>query len=255
MSAHASRGKLRHLNQPRGRAIVARFLAASVVLAAFPQVDLFVSGLFYADGFPFDETWPQRSIRTVTTAVVSLSVLGAGAVYLFNRVLGRRFGGIDGKRVAYLVLVLALGAGLIVNLALKDNFGRARPRDVAEFGGTRTFTPAFSVSGECRKNCSFSSGEAAAGFFPIALAYALGRRRRAVFIAAIVFGSVVSVARIAAGAHFLSDTVVSFFIMWLLADALYFAMGLAPREATRQLMPVGASPSRVAATTRRAPVE
>lgn len=244
-----------YLSQSRGRAIVVRFLVTSLVLAAFPQADLFVSGLFYADGFPFDETWLQRSIRVLTTVVLGISILGVAAVYLLNRLLGRSLWSIDGKRVGYLVLVLALGAGLIVNLALKDNFGRARPRDVAEFGGARTFTPAFSVSAECHKNCSFSSGEAAAGFFPIALAYALARRRRAAFIAAILFGSAVSVARIAAGAHFLSDTIVSFFIMWLLADALYFAMGLAPKEQALQRMPKSASPTRVAATSRRAPVE
>jgi lipid A 4'-phosphatase len=246
---------LSYLSQPRGRAIVVRFLLTSIILAAFPQADLFVSGLFYADGFPFDETWLQRSIRVVTTAVVGISILGAGAVYLLNRLLGRSLWNIDGRRVGYLVLVLALGAGLIVNLALKDNFGRARPRDIAEFGGGRTFTPAFSVSAECHKNCSFSSGEAAAGFFPIALAYALGRRRGVAFVAAILFGVVVSVARIAAGAHFLSDTIVSFFIMWLLADALYYAMGLAPREKARRLLPVGASPSTVAATRHRSPAE
>jgi lipid A 4'-phosphatase len=246
---------LRYLNRSRGRAIVVRFLVTSIVLAAIPQLDLFVSGLFYADGFPFDETWLQRSIRTATTVVLGISILGVAAIYLLNRVLGSRVWSIDGKRVGYLVLVLALGAGLVVNLVLKDNFGRARPRDIAEFGGSRVFTPAFAVSAECRKNCSFSSGEAAAGFFPIALAYAFGRRRRVVFVAAVLFGSVVSVARIAAGAHFLSDTIVSFFIMWLLADALYFAMGLARPEPVRPLVSIGASPTTVAASRHRARVE
>ena len=244
-----------YLSHSRGRAIGVRFLIISLILAAFPQVDLFVSGLFYAEGFPFDETWLQRSIRMVTTAVLAVSILGAAAVYLLNRLLGRDVWGIDGRRVGYLVLVLAIGAGLVVNFTLKDNFGRARPRDIAEFGGGKAFTPAFSVGTECRKNCSFSSGEAAAGFFPIALVYAFARRRRAAFVAAILFGAAVSVARIAAGAHFLSDTIVSFFVMWLLADALYFAMGLAPRHAAPQPLPLGASRTAVAATTHRAPAE
>jgi lipid A 4'-phosphatase len=246
---------LGYLSQLHGRAIIVRFLVTSFILATFPQLDLYVSGLFYADGFPFDETWLQRSMRVATTAVLGISILGAGAVYLLNRLLGRELWTVDGRRVGYLVLVLALGAGLVVNLVLKDNFGRARPRDIAEFGGTRTFTPAFTVSAECHKNCSFSSGEAAAGFFPIALAYAFARRRRAAFIAAILFGSAVSVARIAAGAHFLSDTIVSFFIMWLLADALYFVMGLARPEQARALVPIGASRTTVAATSHRARVE
>ena len=39
-------------------------------------------------------------------------------------------------------------------------------------------------------------------------------------------GVLVSLARIASGAHFFSDTVVSFFIMLILADVSYFYMVL-----------------------------
>jgi len=147
------------------------------------------------------------------------------AIYLHNRLLKRSLGAIDGKRVLYLLFVLIVGAGLIVNAGLKDNFGRARPRDVEEFGGTKLFTPAYVISSECRTNCSFSSGDAAGGFFSIALAMALSRRR-AVLAAAVGIGALVSFARVASGAHFLSDTVVSFFIMLAVADVSYFYMVL-----------------------------
>jgi lipid A 4'-phosphatase len=123
--------------------------------------------------------------------------------------------------VLYLLLVLTVGAGLIVNVGLKDNFGRARPRDIAEFGGTKQFTAAYVVGRECNTNCSFSSGDAAGGFFSLALALALSRRR-AVLAAAVAVGIVVSLARIASGAHFFSDTVVSFFVMLMVADVLHF---------------------------------
>ncbi len=218
-----------YFNETRGRAIVLCFLASSLLLAAFPRIDLFVSGLFYSDGFPFSGSPLQRLIRDVTSGFVYLAIFGTAAVYLFNRLLGGKLWGIDGRRLSYLCIVLVIGAGFIVNFALKDNFGRARPREIVEFGGTRSFTAAFSVSRECRSNCSFSSGEAAAGFFSIALAYALSRRRAAL-AAALAFGTLVSLARIASGAHFLSDTVVSFFVMLLLADSLHYYLRLEPPE-------------------------
>jgi len=112
---------------------------------------------------------------------------------------------------------------------LKDNFGRARPRDVVEFGGYKQYTAPFVVGGQCGKNCSFSSGEAAGGFFALALALALSRRRAALVVAA-GFGAFVSFCRIASGAHFLSDTVVSFFVMLLVADVLYYYLVLAQFE-------------------------
>ena len=150
-------------------------------------------------------------------------------VYLVNRFSKRALWKVDGKKVCYLFLVLVVGSGLIVNVVLKDNFGRARPRDIVEFGGSKLFTPAFVVSKECKKNCSFSSGESAGAFFSIALALALTRRRR-LFAAAVGLGVLVSLCRIAAGGHFFSDTVVSFFVMLILADVLHHYMLLPDSE-------------------------
>lgn len=221
--------------QARGRILLLWFVATSVLLVAFPQLDLAISGIFAAGNFSFADTAWQPLIRGATTMFLCVSIIGVAVVYLANRALRRTYLDIDGKRLAYVLIVLGVGAGLVVNLAFKDNFGRARPRDVIEFGGSKTFTPAFAISAECRKNCSFSSGEAAAGFFSIALVYALARRRRLAWMAAISFGAIVSLARIASGAHFLSDTLVSFFVMWLLADALHFYMRLDPDEEAARL--------------------
>jgi lipid A 4'-phosphatase len=232
---------LGYVSLARGRLIIASFIVTSLVLSAFPEIDLFVSRLFYAGRFPFSGTQAQDLIRDITTLFLCTTILGFTAVCLYNKLLRRDLWGVDVKKVCYLVLVLALGAGLIVNLGFKDNFGRARPRDVAEFGGTRQFTPAFVVSTECRRNCSFSSGEAAAGFFSIAIVYSLARRRRFAVAAAVAFGAVVSIARIASGAHFLSDAVVSFFIMWLLADCLHYYMRLAPPEEEVARLPLEAA--------------
>ncbi len=108
-------------------------------------------------------------------------------IYVFNRFSKRMLFGVDGKKVVYLFLVLIIGAGLIVNVMFKDNFGRARPRDIVEFGGSAQFTPAFVVSSACDRNCSFSSGDSAGAFFSLAFILAF-RRKRATDTVGVGFG-------------------------------------------------------------------
>ncbi|MEJ0087279.1 MAG: phosphatase PAP2 family protein [Pseudomonadota bacterium] len=217
----------------RSRVILGSFLLFSAIMVAFPSIDLSISGFFF-DGRSFPRgRWWQDLQQTGLTLFLCLSVSAVLALYVWNRARAQKLGGIDGRRVLYLLLVLGIGPGLIVNTTLKDNFGRARPRNVTEFGGTKEFTAPFVVSRECNTNCSFSSGDAAGGFFALALALALSRRR-SVFVAGLAFGTLISLSRIASGAHFFSDTVVSFFVMLSLADVLYHYVVLSQVERTEQ---------------------
>jgi lipid A 4'-phosphatase len=218
-----------YLKRGRSQVILASFLLFSLVVAAFPAIDIAISHLFFDGGFPRDQWW-QALLHESLNWFLGLSLGAAVALYAFNRFYGRTVCNVDGKRVVYLFLVLIVGAGLIVNVGLKDNFGRARPRDVAEFGGHKTFTPAFVMSRECHTNCSFSSGDAAGGFFSLALVFALARRRRAALAAGLAVGAVESAARISSGAHFFSDTGVSFFVMLIVADVLYYYIVMTPAE-------------------------
>jgi len=210
-----------YLKSNRGGPLLACFAASSSLLMAFPQIDLYISGLFFRDGFQLSERWWTRFMHESMGYFLAVALTAVVGLYLCNKLAKRDLCGVDGKKVVYLFLVLIVGAGLIVNLVLKDNFGRARPRDVVEFGGTKLYTPPFVVSTECGKNCSFSSGEAAAGFFALALARALSRRRAAL-IAGFGFGALASFCRVASGAHFLSDAIVSFFVMLIVADVLHY---------------------------------
>jgi lipid A 4'-phosphatase len=212
---------MQYLRLRRSRTILACFAAFTLLFAAFPRIDLYVSGLFFRDGFHLSGQWWTTFMHESLGYFLVLSMAAVLGLYLCNKLLKRNLCGVDGKRVVYLFLVLILGAGVIVNVLLKDNLGRARPRDVEEFSGMRLFTPPFVPSDQCDKNCSFSSGEAAGGFFAYALALALSKRRAA-FISAAAFGTFVSFCRVASGAHFLSDTVVSFFVMLIVADILYY---------------------------------
>ena len=128
---------------------------------------------------------------------------------------------LSGRDLAYLLLVLALGPGLIVNGLLKEQWGRARPVNCVDFGGAQVFTPAFVVSDQGGK--SFSSGHAAGSAYwvVVALVLARGPRRRYWLGLAIGYSLLVAWARLAAGGHFFSDILVSWFILALLAWGLY----------------------------------
>ena len=222
---------------PRGRVTLACILAVSLLLAFFPRIDLAISGLFYRHAMHFTTPAWSLLLQKALSLFLVVSMLGVVAVHLYQRRLGRNPGTVSGRKVLYLFVILILGPGLVVNFAFKDHFGRARPREVAEFGGSRQFTPAFVISHECRRNCSFTSGDAAAAFFSLALARAFSRRR-VVLATAIGFGAMVSLSRIAVGAHFFSDTVISFFVMWILTDVLHHYLLSAPAVPVSRAMPI-----------------
>ena len=92
-------------------------------------------------------------------------------IYLYNKF--NNFKIIFTSSIFFLVVTLIIGPGIIVNYILKDNFGRARPKDIIEFHGTKNFTKIFMISNQCTKNCSFPSGHAAIGFYFTAFAYIL----------------------------------------------------------------------------------
>jgi lipid A 4'-phosphatase len=210
-----------YLKLRRSQVILASFAIFALFISAFPAVDIAISSLFF-DGKSFSrDQWWQKLLQQGLGWFLPLSVGAVALLYACNRLFSLNICGVDARRVVYVFLVLAIGCGFIVNFSLKDHFHRARPRDIVEFGGTKVFTPAFQVSDQCRTNCSFSSGDAAGGFFSLALALALSRRR-AVYITGLAVGVVMSLSRISSGAHFFSDTVTSFFIMLIVADALFF---------------------------------
>jgi lipid A 4'-phosphatase len=212
-----------YLKLIRARLILVCFSVSSLLLVLFPSIDISISRLFFDNGFYLEGPRWKALFQDGVLYFLCLSMLSVFGVYVFNRVSKRNLCGLDGRKLLYLIVVLILGAGLIVNATLKDHFGRARPRDIEEFGGSKHFTPPFVISHECARNCSFSSGDAAGAFFSLALALALSRKR-AIWLGGLAFGSVVSLYRIAAGAHFFSDCVVSFFVMLIIADALYYYM-------------------------------
>jgi len=136
----------------RSRAILVLFAASTLLFLVFPGIDIAISRLFFNRGFYLSRQWWTMFMHESMGYFLCLSLASVVALYLWNKLTKRSLCGVDGKRIAYLFLVLILGAGVIVNDALKDNIGRARPRDIVEFGGAEHYTPPFVISGQCTKN-------------------------------------------------------------------------------------------------------
>jgi lipid A 4'-phosphatase len=217
-------------------------MAAAVfaVFGIWPGLDLWVSGLFFASKTGFDGfasgSWNQLrlAIWRLSEAVLALSILAFLAQRLAPFPLLRATRRLSGFTAAlYLV-----GPGLLVDVVLKPLWGRARPAQVTEFGGTLTFTPPHVLSHQCTSNCSFVAGEVAGA---VALAVVLflvvdrlksritlSHRRIAQGVILLV-PLFVGVQRIAAGRHFLSDVLLAT-IFVLLCAVLLKALILQPRS-------------------------
>ena len=112
-----------------------------------------------------------------------------------------------------------VGLILIVNLGLKNLWGRSRPNEVIDFGGIDSFTPWYQVADRCISNCSFVSGDASVGFALI-IFYFLLNNKIYLWIALIV-GFGVGLLRIMEGGHFISDIVLAGVIMFVFYSLCY----------------------------------
>lgn len=188
-----------------------------------PDIDLIVArwiwqafgGRFIA---PTGWFWP---IYVGLRPLVYAAAAATAAIGAWNWIKGRRLLGLDSRATAFVLLSLAIGPGLVTDIALKDHWGRARPRDMVEFGGERQFTPAFQPAAQCARNCSFVSGHAALAFGFVSFALlAAGTRRRQAVAAVIVVGVFIGLMRMLQGAHFLSDVIFAGFVVIGIALAL-----------------------------------
>lgn len=200
------------------------FIAAAMLLLIYPQIDIQVEQLFYQPKIGFfleNKWWVQFFYNSVPFL---LRCLGFGLILFFIliNVLKRKIFGMDNRKLLYLLLVLIVGPGLIVNAIFKDHFGRARPYQITEFGGNKTFSRALVIADQCDKNCSFPSGHAALGFYFIALALLCSRWQKTMFSLTILLGFLIGGARMIQGDHFLSDVVFSGLITFIVSYTLYY---------------------------------
>jgi lipid A 4'-phosphatase len=215
--------------------------AVAVVFVVFPRVDLWFSGLFWnpETGFFLGETWYVSLLYELVPVIVIGTALLLLVLFIRNLIRKDALGPFSNRALLFVLLAFVVGPGLVVNVVFKDQWGRARPRDVVEFGGERQFTPAVVISDQCERNCSFTAGHPSAVFALVAFAFLATRRRKAAIAAAIMAGSLVGLGRILQGGHFLSDVIFSGVFVVAIAWLLYYKVLHLDRERAR---PAAASP-------------
>jgi lipid A 4'-phosphatase len=125
------------------------------------------------------------------------------------------------RRCLNWVLMMVLGMGVVVDWALKDHVGRARPEQTQTFGGQLVGQPLFDFDQACDLNCSFVSGHAAGGFALMVWGmWAPRRKRQQWMLLGVLAGSAIGWMRIAQGGHFLSDVVFAGWVIWLLYQTI-----------------------------------
>lgn len=210
-------------------------LAAATAVFWTTRLDLAASDAFRAPccSWPLADRAPWSLLYRY--GVLAGVLLAAAAMVTFTlsywyprRLLAWR------RPALFLVVVAALGPGLVVNVLFKDHWGRPRPREVVELGGQERFLPVWTKGGDPQAK-SFPCGHCAMGFY-LATPYLLLKRRRrraalAVLGAGVAYGGLMGAARMMAGGHFLSDVVWSAGMTWLVALAAWRVLRLDREEA------------------------
>lgn len=192
--------------------VVAAVAAVSLFFLALPATDLRVSGLFYFEpaGFSAQDVDFLREVRHLGPFLVRVIAIACVAALVLKLLVPGRAPILPLRQPLFLLSTLILGPGVLVNLVLKNNWGRPRPRSVEEFGGDLPFQPVWKITDHCDSNCSFVSGEASAAMWLLAIVFLLPASWRKAALAFLVpLGLILSVNRIAFGGHFLSDTLIS----------------------------------------------
>jgi len=191
-------------------AALALLILTGSVFALAPELDLASARVFMNEGAYIGVTPAGEILRTVGYQL-PFWILGLAVVaWALGRLGLFRSGAPSGRAVFFLVLTLAIGPGLLVNVALKDHSHRPRPVQTAELGGKWPFRPWYRFDGQCERNCSFVSGEASSAFWTLAPALLAPPPVRPLAVgAALVFGTGVAALRMAFGGHYLSDSLIS----------------------------------------------
>jgi len=175
-----------------------------------PHADLALQRCFYTPDAPHAWAHETDFLWRLLYRFGPWPALLTGVAALIVLTAGRWWPALARRRVQalYLILTLALGPGLLVNVIFKDHWGRPRPREVQELGGAwpyQTF-PEHGVGGRGK---SFPCGHSSMGYYFVAF-YFLWRRRQsgraaAALAVTAVYGTLIGTARMAAGGHFASD--------------------------------------------------
>ncbi len=197
-------------------------LLLSIVFFLFPSLDITVSGLFFGEDGKFIATesdWFIYFVRKMFLPLMALLVFFVPLAAVIKHIYFKeKILNIPVREWVYLFSCLIIGTGVVVNSIFKNLWGRARPNDTIQFGGQEPFTIPWLNVDYCSTNCSFVSGDVS--FFTLSLALLIIFNKTSWNTFAYASILLISLLRIMEGDHFLSDTVMSFIITYVIIKGL-----------------------------------
>jgi lipid A 4'-phosphatase len=204
-------------------------LVIGLVFGIYPEFDLKLAALFYdatSKSFPLKFSTLAGIARDAAMWIAWALAMPAILAVISKMVRPDRPLLISGRAIVFLLVTLALSAGVLTNLTFKSYWGRPRPVVVMQFNGPDRFVPWWDPRGSCGRNCSFFSGEGATAFWTYApAALTPPAWRPLAYGAATLFGVTTSLLRMAFGGHFFTDVaaagLVTFLVIWLAYAWIY----------------------------------
>lgn len=214
----------RTLKRARREGLILIFLMVTTTLLFWwTDLDRQLAAIFYEPSNPV-HPWPYQDVGfvkilydyafpfTVISGLTALTVFVAGHFHHYSR----RFR----RKALYILLVIALGPGVVVNLIVKDHWGRPRPVHVQRFGGQYEYAPPGKIAKTPDK--SFVCGHCSVGYTFFVL-YFLSQNHKAMYFGlTLALAWTMGVTRMTSGGHFLSDILWSGYLVFLVAYALYY---------------------------------
>ncbi|MGR8930109.1 MAG: phosphatase PAP2 family protein [Gammaproteobacteria bacterium] len=214
----------RTLTRARREGLILIFLMiGTTLLFWWTDLDKRMAAIFYVPQNP-QQPWPYQSVGfvkifydyafpfTVISGLTSLTVYIVGHFHLYTY----RFR----RRALYILLVIALGPGVVVNLIVKDHWGRPRPVHVHEFGGELDYVPPAKMGHTPDK--SFVCGHCSVGYAFFVLYFLSQTHKPLYFGLTLALAWTMGVTRMTSGGHFVSDILWSGYLVFLVAYALYY---------------------------------
>ena len=207
-------------------------LILSIIFFLFPNLDITVSGLFFGQDGSFiasEADWFIYLIRKMMMPLLALLIFFIPLAAVVKQIKYKeKILDIPVRDWTYLFTCLILGTGVVVNSIFKNLWGRARPNDTIQFGGEEPFTIPWLNVNYCDTNCSFVSGDVS--FLTLSLAVLLIFNKTTWNTFAYIAIGLMSLLRMMEGDHFLSDTIMSFIITFVIIRVLYVIFQRFPED-------------------------
>ena len=196
---------------------------STTLLFWFTDLDQWAAGLFFhpdatGDNWPEQHWWLWQALYDYAFPFTIIAGIAALLVYLGSHLHDdiRSFR----RQALYILLVIVLGPGVLVNLVAKDHWGRPRPVHTQLFGGEYAYIPPLKIGHTPDK--SFVCGHCSVGYAFFALYFLAQNHKLVYFLMTLGFAWTMGFTRMTSGGHYLSDILWSGYLVFLVAFALYY---------------------------------